>query len=85
MRFKINYGGKSTYDPKDFSRGKFECKAVFQTQKGMPVVSPTAPIPPTITGRSSMTLPAWSLPSIRMRWIFAPDASSIRTVSPSRL
>lgn len=37
MRFKINYGGKSTYDPKDFSRGKFECKAVFQTRKGMPV------------------------------------------------
>lgn len=29
MRFKINYGGKSTYDPEDFSRGKFECKAVF--------------------------------------------------------
>ena len=38
MRFKINYGGKPTYDPKDFSHGKFECKAVFQTRKGMPVV-----------------------------------------------
>ena len=38
MRFKINYGGKTAYDPKDFSRGKFECKAVFQTRKGMPVV-----------------------------------------------
>ena len=38
MRFNINDGGKSTYDPKDFSRGKFECKAVFQTRKGMPVV-----------------------------------------------
>ena len=25
MRFKINYGGKTAYDPKDFSRGKFEC------------------------------------------------------------
>ena len=33
-----NYGGKTAYDPKDFSRGKFECKAVFQTRKGMPVV-----------------------------------------------
>ena len=39
MRFKINYGGKTAYDPKDFSRGKFECKAVFQTRKGMPVVA----------------------------------------------
>ena len=38
MRFKINYGGKPTYDPKDFSRGKFECKAVFRTRKGLPVV-----------------------------------------------
>ncbi len=38
MRFKINYGGKPTYDSKDFSRGKFECKAVFRTRKGMPVV-----------------------------------------------
>ena len=39
MRFKINYGGKPTYNPKDFSRGKFECKAVFRTKKGMPVVA----------------------------------------------
>lgn len=38
MRFTINYGGKSTCNHKDFSRGKFECKAVFQTRKGMPVV-----------------------------------------------
>lgn len=38
MRFKINYGGKPTYDSKNFSRGKFECKAVFRTKKGMPVV-----------------------------------------------
>ena len=61
MRFKINYGGKTAYDPKDFSRGKFECKAVFQT------------------------LLVWSLPSIRTHWTSVPDASSIRTVSPSRL
>ena len=32
MRFKINYGGKPTYDPKDFSRGKFECKAVLRAR-----------------------------------------------------
>ena len=38
MRFKINYGGKPTYTPQDFSRGKFECKAVFRTGKGTPVV-----------------------------------------------